>query len=319
IGPPTRPDADVDYTFAQVLVDKAHVDYSALCGNMTSAVGPYAVDQGMLSASGTSTSVRIHNTNTNKVIVAHFPVEDGVAAVDGDLEIPGVAGTGAPLRLDFLDPGGASTGKLLPTGKVIERLDVPGVGEIEASLIDASNACVFVRAQDLGISGRELPDEIDKNRELMAKLSAIRVAASMRMGLAKTEAEALKKTTVPFVAFVTAPVDTQTLSAARIPGSEVDLVARAISNGQPHRALPLGVSMCMAAAARLTGSVVHQATRPEARDSGDIRIAMPSGVLRVAAEVALENGNWKVLRGGFYRTQRRLFEGNLLVRASALE
>ncbi len=128
---------------------------------MTSAVGPFAVDEGMLAASGTSTSVRIHNTNTNKVIVAHFAVEDGMAAVDGDLEIPGVAGTGAPLRLDFLDPGGASTGKLLPTGKVVEWLGVPGMGEIEASLIDASNACVFVRARDLGISGGEMPGEIE--------------------------------------------------------------------------------------------------------------------------------------------------------------
>lgn len=317
IGPPTRPDADVDYTFAQILVDKAHVDYSALCGNMTAAVGPFALDEGMVKASGTSTSVRIHNTNTNKVIVAHFPVEDGMAAVDGDLEIPGVAGTGAPLRLDFLDPGGASTGKLLPTGKVVERLEVPGMGEIEASLIDASNACVFVRAGDLGISGRELPDEIEKNRELMAKLSAIRVAASMRMGLANTEAEALKKTTVPFVAFVAPPTDTQILSKATIAAADADLVARAISNGQPHRALPLGVSMCMAAASQLTGSIVNQATRAQARDAGDVRIAMPSGILRVAAQVQQENGAWKVVRGGFYRTQRRLFEGNLLVRGSA--
>ncbi|HEY4373714.1 MAG TPA: PrpF domain-containing protein [Burkholderiales bacterium] len=317
IGPPTRPDADVDYTFAQILVDKSHVDYSALCGNMTAAVGPFALDEGMVSADGKSTSVRIHNTNTNKVIVAHFPVEEGVAAVDGELEIPGVAGTGAPLRLDFLDPGGASTGKLLPTGKVLERLAVPGLGEIEASLIDASNACVFVRTCDLGITGRELPGEIEEDRDLMAKLSAIRVAASIRMGLASNETEALKKTTVPFIAFVAPPSDTQILSKATIAGTDVDLVARAISNGQPHRALPLGVSMCMAVAARLEGSVVYQATRPEARDAGDIRIAMPSGVLRVAAEVAQENGQWKVLRGGFYRTQRRLFEGNLLVRGSA--
>ncbi|GAA4334409.1 2-methylaconitate cis-trans isomerase PrpF [Pigmentiphaga soli] len=317
MGPPTRPDADVDYTFAQVLIKQSHVDYQPLCGNMSAPVGPFAVDEGLVKVEGDTAVVRIHNTNTGKIIVSTFPMEGGLAAVDGDLEIPGVSGTGAPLRLDFLDPGGASTGKLLPTGKVLDVLEVPGYGPIEASLIDASNACVFVRASDLGLTGKETPVEIEDNAALMARLSAIRIAASLRMGLARDEAEAAAKTAIPFIGFVAPASDFTTLSGQTIPGGSVDLIARVISNGQPHRALPLGVSMCMAVTARITGTIVQQATRAPDGPNDDLRIGMPSGILKVAAEVVQENGQWHVRRGGFYRTQRRLFEGTLLVRGAA--
>jgi 2-methylaconitate cis-trans-isomerase PrpF len=314
IGPSTRADADIDYTFAQILIKQAHVDYQPLCGNMSSAVGPFAVDEGLVAALGDSASIRIHNTNTSKIIVSHFPLEDGMAAVDGDLEIPGVTGYGAPVRLDFLDPGGASTGTLLPTGNVVDTLQVPGVGAIEASLIDASNACVFVRASDLGLSGKETPAAIEDDLPLMKKLAAIRVAASIRMGLARDEAEASAKTAIPFIGFVAPPSTFSTLSQATVEGDEVDLIARVISNGQPHRALPLGVSMCMAVAARIEGSIVCDVSRVPVKANDDLRIGMPSGILKVAAEVVRENGAWRVVRGGFYRTTRRLFEGTLLVR-----
>ncbi len=153
IGAPTRPDADVDYTFAQVSVRSATVDYSGNCGNMSSAVGPFAVDEGLVKANGAEAVVRIHNTNTQKLIVARFAMDDGRAAADGDFALPGVAGTGAPVRLEFLEPGGAGTGRLLPTGNVIDRLDVAGLGIIEVSMIDAANPCVFVAAESLGMTG----------------------------------------------------------------------------------------------------------------------------------------------------------------------
>ena len=171
VGPSTRPDADIDYTFAQVQVKEAKVDYSGNCGNMSSAMGPFAVDEGLVKVSGKEALVRIHNTNTKKIIHARFALDDGMAAVDGDLAIPGVAGTGAPVRLEFREPGGATTGKLLPTGNVVDTLDVPGVGKIRASLVDAANACCFLNAADLGLTGIEMPEALDASDELLDKLA----------------------------------------------------------------------------------------------------------------------------------------------------
>jgi 2-methylaconitate cis-trans-isomerase PrpF len=315
IGPSTRSDADIDYTFAQVLVKEARVDYSANCGNMSSAMGPFAVDEGLVKPAGPEALVRVHNTNTGKIIWSRFPVEEGLSAVDGALAIPGVSGTGAPVRLEFREPGGATTGKLLPTGNVADQLEVPGCGAIRVSMVDAANACVFVRASDVGAKGTELPDEIDANPGLLKKLAAIRVAASVVMGITKTPEEAARRTTVPFVGFVSPPQDAQTLTGEALKAASVDLTGRMISNGQPHRALPLTASLCMAVAARLEGSVVFDAARP-GNPEAEIRIAMPSGVLTVAATVRKLEGQWHAEQGAFYRTQRRMFEGQVLVRAS---
>jgi 2-methylaconitate isomerase len=318
IGPATRADADVDYTFAQVLIDRELVDFTPLCGNMSSTIGPFAVDEGMMQARGERAVVRIHNTNTSKIIVATFPLEDGCAAVDGDLAIPGVEGTGAPIRLDFVDPGGAITGSLLPTGKVCESLVVPGMGTIQVSMIDASNPCVFLTAEDLGLNGTEMPAEMEADARLMQKLAAIRIAASLAMGVATSEDEAQCKTALPFIGFVAPPAPARTLAGLEIDPAHTDFVARVISNGQPHRALPLGVSMCLAVAARIEGSVVHAVTRRDAASRESLRISMPSGVLTVAAEVRREGDGWHAVRGGFFRTQRRLFDGQLCVPAAAL-
>lgn len=316
VGPASRPDADIDYTFAQVLVKDKRVDYSGNCGNMSSAMGPFALDEGIVEVAGGEAVVRIHNTNTRKIIRARFAVDDGLAAVDGDLTIPGVSGTGAPVRLEFLSPGGATTGKLLPTGNVTDVLDVPGVGRITVSMVDAANACVFVRAEDVGLTGAEMPESLDSDREVMAKLGAIRLAASVAMGIEKNLEDAARKTTVPFVGFVTAPRETRALSGETIAADDVDLVGRMLSSGQTHRALPLTASLCMAVAARLEGSVVHQAARKSDDPNAAIRIGMPSGVLVVAASVKKENGLWVAEQGAFYRTARRLFEGAVYVRAS---
>jgi len=313
VGPSSRADSDIDYTFAQVQVKEAKVDYSGNCGNMSSAMGPFAVDEGLVKVSGNEALVRIHNTNTKKIIHACFALDNGLAAVDGELAIPGVVGTGAPVRLEFRDPGGASTGKLLPTGNVIDILDVPGVGRIRASLVDAANACCFLDAADLGLTGTEMPDTLDTSTELLDRLSKIRIAASIAMGIGKDAADAARKKVVPFIGFVSAPQDAQSLSGSPIKGDSVDLTGRMLSNGQPHRALPLTVSLCMAVAARIEGSLVHQLTRA---GSDDIRIAMPSGILVVAATVKKENGAWHAEQGAFYRTQRRMFDGQVYVRAS---
>lgn len=310
LAPSTRQDADVDYTFAQVMIRDARVDYRQNCGNMSSAVGPFAVDEGLVAASGDTATVRIHNTNTQKIIVGTFPLEDGRARYDGDLAIPGVSGTGAPVRLDFLAPGGATTGALLPTGQVRDVLEVPGLGDIEASMVDAANATVFVRASALGLRGTELPDEIEAQPELLARLAAVRRAASVRMGIAPDLHAAARITSVPFICLVAPAADSPSLTGETVAAPGVDLVARAMSNGQAHRALPLTVSLCTAVAARIEGTVVHEACR---EGEGAIRLGMPSGVLTVAADVGREAGAWVARAGSFYRTARRLFDGRVWV------
>ncbi len=310
IGPSAREDADVDYTFAQVLVKESTVQYKGNCGNMSSAVGPFAVDERLVRPNGDSATVRIFNTNTQKIIHGTFPLEDGVARYDGDLAIPGVSGTGAAIRLDFIQPGGASTGKLLPGGGVTDRLDVPGLGSIEVSLVDAANAAVFVRARDVGLTGTELPDALEARPDVLALLDAIRVQASVRMGIAASEEEARRVTIVPFVAIVSPPTDSPTLTGEAVRAAEVDLTARVISNGQPHRALPLTISLCTAVAARIEGTVVAEALSPTAA-AGPLRLGMPSGVLTVGAEVGREDGAWVARAGSFYRTARRLFDGRV--------
>ena len=239
VGKSKRPDADVDYTFAQVLIKEAKVDYTTMCGNMSSAIGPFAVDEGLVTVTGDEALVRIHSTNTGKIVHARFPVEDGVAVVDGELAIPGVAGTGAPVRLEFCAPGGATTGKMLPTGEAVTTLDVPGVGRIACSMVDAANACVFVRAADVGLTGTEMPEALEQNLAVMKKLGAIRLAASVAMGISKNIEEAARKPSVPFIGVVSAPRDAPSLSGDPIQANQADVTGRMLSNGQVHRALPL--------------------------------------------------------------------------------
>lgn len=307
IAPSQRADADIDYTFAQVQIKQARVDYGANCGNMSSAVGPFALDEGLVRAADGEATVRIFNTNTRKLIHSSFGVRAGRAAVDGALAIPGVAGSGAPIRLDFIQPGGATTGRLLPSGNALDVLDIPGLGKIEVSLVDAANACAFVAAAALGLRGTEMPDELERNGAALQQLAAIRLHASVAMGIARTLEEARAKPAVPFIGFVSPPQDAPTLAGEALPAAAADLTVRMISNGQPHRALPLTASLCTAVAACITGTTVSQAVRRDAR--AELRLAMPSGVLTVGAEAKRADAEWQVARGSFYRTARRLFEG----------
>jgi 2-methylaconitate isomerase len=312
LAPSDRADADVDYTFAQVQIRDPRVDYRSNCGNMSSAVGPFAVDEGIVRPNGDTAVVRIFNTNTKKIIRSTFPLEDGRAATDGEMAIPGVAGTGAPVRLDFLAPGGATTGRLLPTGKPTDLLDVPGIGPIDASMVDAANACVFIRARDLGLTGRELPEELERDPALLDQLQSIRRQASLAMGIAKDDAEARLVAAVPIIGFVAPAMDAPTLSGDPLSAAQVDLTVRFLSNGQPHRALPLTASLCTAVAANIAGTLVAEALSPGA--GAQVRIGMPSGILTVGAEVGQDGtGQWVAHSGAFYRTARRLFDGRVYV------
>jgi 2-methylaconitate isomerase len=328
IGPPTRDCADVDYTFAQVSVKDAAVDYSGNCGNMSSAVGPFAVDEGLVGVAqaASAADIRIHNTNTRKLIVAHFPLDGGRAAVDGDFMLPGVAGSGAPVRLDFLDPGGAGTGKLLPTGSPLDILALDGAGGIQVSMVDAANPCVFVTADAIGASGIEMPDELEANSALRRRLEAIRIAASLRMGIARTVEAAARIPSIPKVAMVAPPREARTLAGERLAAEDADVTVRMISIGQPHRAVPLTGAMCLAVASRIEGTVVNRIARPSASPADPLRIAQPSGLTVVGAAVRRRAARgeshgdyeWFAESATVCRTARRLMEGWVFVRAAAL-
>jgi 2-methylaconitate cis-trans-isomerase PrpF len=294
IGPPSHPDAQVDYTFAQVEVSKPVVDYTGNCGNCSSSVGPFAIDERLVPSTDGETVVRIHNTNTKKLIVAHVPVAGGEAAVEGDFELPGVAGRGARIALDFIDPGGAGTGRLLPTGRVRDTID-----GVAASLVDATNPVVFVRAKDLGLTGTETPQAMDADRDLSARLERIRVAAAEMMSIPGSAAN-------PKVAVVAPPEAFAALDGARYGADHVDLLARVISMGNCHRAFALTSAMCLAVAARIDGTVVSEC---DASRRGDVRLGHPSGVLPIAASVGIREGQPHAERVTVYRTARRLMEG----------
>lgn len=301
VSPSSRHDADVDFLFGQVSVTGDTVSYRGNCGNISAAVGPFAVDEGIVSTQSADALVRIHHVSSGKLIHAHFLVRGGKAVVGGDFAIQGVAGTGAPIRLDFLDPGGAATGRLLPTGNVVDTLVVDGRG-IAASLIDAANPVVFLRAADLGLNGDETAAALDADKPLLARLDALRVEAAVAMGLATVEEARTTMPNLPLVAMVSSISD-----------ADADIRVRMISAGQPHRATPLTGAMCLAVAARIDGTLVAEAVGGPERGpvTGPLRIAHASGVLPVDAVVVA--GVAKSV--SVFRTARRLMEGRVLVPA----
>ncbi|MBX6740630.1 MAG: PrpF family protein [Acetobacteraceae bacterium] len=310
IGPPTHHEADVDYTFAQVAVDKPVVDWKGNCGNLSSAVGPFAVDEGLVRVADGEALVRIHQVNTRKLIHARFPVRNGRAEVKGDFAIAGVAGTGARIRLDFLSPGGTQTDALLPTGNAVDVLEVEGFGRIRATLVDAANPAVFVAAEDLRLTGAESPDAIEARSDLMALLDRIRRAAGVAMGLAATpEAVGLAS---PRVALVAGPTAARTLDGEVLDPAGHDITVRMLSMERPHRAVPISGAMGLAVACRIAGSIPHalatQGARPE-----EIRVAHPSGTLTVGAEVRQDGAGWHADSAVVFRTARRLMQGQVAV------
>jgi 2-methylaconitate cis-trans-isomerase PrpF len=308
IGPPTRTDADVDYTFAQVGVGLATVDYGANCGNMSAAIGPFAVDEQLVQvARDGEFTVRIHNTNTGKLIHSSFQVEGGRARVDGPLRIDGVAGESAPIRLEFRDLAGARTGRLLPAGGAVHELQHPRGGTIRASMVDAGNPCVFVDAQALGLDGTEAPERIESQADLMHALEGIRRQASVAMGLAPDEEHAAASRSVPFIGMVARVRSWISLSGRRIGVEEADLSVRMLSSGNAHRAIPITSALCVAVACRTPGTLPSELCSSSA---GPLRIGHPSGVTVVEAEPDRVSGELR--HASVYRTARRLFQGEVL-------
>lgn len=309
IAPPSRPDADIDYTFADVLIDQPVVDYSGYCGNVTSAVAAYAVDEKFVAPIEPITVVRIHNTNTGRIIKAQVMVKDGCMREDGDVAIAGVPGTAAPIHLDFADTAGSISGKLLPAGMTVElRAHKP----IRASIVDVGNPMVFVLAEDFGVSTRATVDEINAWHDLLAVLDDIRVQGAHYLGLIK-DGRAVSAS-IPSVALVAAPADYDAYSSNRpISANEMDLWAREIFIGSVHKAIGVSETVCTAVAALIPGSVVHDVARPGAAERGRVRVGHPSGVIEAQAAVDLTPHGPALRKISVVRTARRIMDGHVYV------
>jgi 2-methylaconitate cis-trans-isomerase PrpF len=319
ISPSARDDADVDYTFAQVDIETPTVGYNGNCGNISSGVGPFAIDEGLVAAVAPVTRVRIFNTNTNALLIAEVPVRDGRARVAGDLAIPGVPGTGAEIVMNWVATIGAKTGRLLPTGQAAETITL-GSGTTDSgttahvTLCDAGNPCAWVPAPEVGLTGSELADEINGDQRLLATVAEIRREAAVRMGLATDSARADEQSPgLPMVGLVAPPAGYRTLSGGQAEEKEMDLRVRLIFMNRLHESIAGSGSICLAAASRIPGSVV--ASVAERRHPGQLLAGHPSGVTPVkvaAATPGTANGTgngvaFDVL--GFSRTARRLMAG----------
>jgi 2-methylaconitate cis-trans-isomerase PrpF len=310
IAPASSLDHDVVYTFGQVSIDRPLVDYKANCGNISAAVGPFAVDEGLVPAIEPVTTVRIHQKNTDKLIIAEVPVKNGRFACEGSYAISGVPGTGARIVLHFHDPGGAVTGRLLPTGNPRDILAVPGLGEVEVSLVDAGNPVVFVRAERLGLDLRETRSL--QAPSVRARIEAVRARAAVLLGLAASDEEASRSVqTVPKIAVVAPPVDYPTLSGDVLSRDRIDVTARIMTMGELHKAYSVSGAICTAGAACIEGTVVHEAVAGETL--GPLRIGHPSGVFEIDATMVRKDGQDHYAKAMVGRTARRIMHGYVYV------
>jgi 2-methylaconitate cis-trans-isomerase PrpF len=309
IGEPVRPESDLTYLFGQVGIAAAEVDFKPNCGNLTSAVAMYAVQQGIVPASEGITTVRIHNVNTDKIIHAEVQVRNGEPLTEGDLAIGGVPGTGAPITLDFSRAAGASTGKLLPLGAATVALPVPGYGDVEISVVDCANLCIFVVADSIGMTGTETPAEIDHNEALVGRINAIRKEVAYRIGLGEYW-ESRIAPALPFFVAVQKPTSYKTFTTgAEISASSIDLLCRAYATGSTSQALAVTATACTGAACRVPGSVLEKVLGDRAKTRGLIEIGHPSGIIGVESEVVDGSEGLQVRKAKIFRTARRLADG----------
>jgi 2-methylaconitate cis-trans-isomerase PrpF len=305
------PGVDVEYTFGQVSITEPFVDMAGNCGNISSAVGPYAIDKGLVRAVEPVTTVRIFNTNTKKMIVAEVPVREGRVVTQGTYQVHGVPGTGAEIRLHFMDPGGAITGKLLPTGNAIDKITMENGRTVDVSIVDAGNLAGFVRAEQIGLRGDELPVEIESRADILATLEELRARISERLGMCGNWREAYQRyRTNPKIAFVSAPAAFQTLQGQHVPADSSDLMARVMAMGRVHKAYAITAAIPTAAASKILGSVVHALSR---QSSSTVRIAHPSGVISVGITTSGEKENLRLLEVVVGRTARKLMDGNVFL------
>jgi methylitaconate Delta-isomerase len=307
VSPTKATDRDIDYTFGAVGIDRPFVDYSANCGNISSAVGPFAIDQGWIQAEEPFTLVKIFNTNTQKMIHAKVPVRKGKVVTEGDYAIDGVPGTGARIELSFFDPGGAATGRLLPTGKALDEITLDSGERVSLTLIDAGNPTAFFEAKDLGLKGTELPAEFDRDDRNRMRLEAVRKRVAELMGIPLNPS-------IPKVAFIAPPQDYNTLTGREIKKGEIQFTARAMAMGKMHKVFPITGGIPAAIGAVLPGSILYEISgRKEEGPSWKRRlnIGHPSGILDVEVEARQDGKGIYVVQCTIGRTARKIMEGRV--------
>jgi probable AcnD-accessory protein PrpF len=310
----SRPDCDVDYLFGQVAIDKPLIDWSGNCGNLTGAVGPFAISAGLVAAPPEGTAlVRIWQANVHKRIVAHVPMQGGEVVEEGDFHLDGVTFPAAEIVLEYLDLGAGEGdeegGALFPTGHVADKLEVPGVGRIEATLITAGNPTIFVSAAALGLVGTELQDAVNSSAALLARCEAVRAHGAVAMGLASSPQDATKnRQATPKLAFVSPPQSYVASDGKQVRADEIDLTARILSMGKLHHAMTGTGAVAIAVAAAIPGTIVQGALRP-GTDPARVRFGHTSGTLTAGAEAVQRDGEWSVTKAVMSRSARRLMEG----------
>ena len=314
----SRPNHDVDYLFGQVSIDSAFVDWSGNCGNLSAAVGPYAISNGLVDASRVPQNgiaiVRIWQANIGKTIVSHVPITNGQVQETGDFELDGVTFPAAEVQLEFIDPaaeedaGDAKAGgAMFPTGNLVDDLDVPGIGTLKVTMINAGIPTIFVNAEAIGYTGTELQDAINSDPKALAKFESIRAHGAVRMGLIKHIDDAAKRQHTPKVAYVAKPVDYISSSGKAVAAASIDVLVRAMSMGKLHHAMMGTAAVAIGTAAAIPGTLVNTAAGGGARNA--VRFGHPSGTLRVGAEATEKDGEWIVIKAIMSRSARVLMEG----------
>lgn len=309
-----KADHDVDYLFGQVSIDKPFVDWSGNCGNLSAAVGSFAISNGLVDASRIPHNgvavVRVWQANIGKTIIAHVPITNGEVQETGDFELDGVTFPAAEVQVEFMDPAAEEEGgggSMFPTGNLIDELEVPGVGTFNATMINAGIPTIFVNAEDIGYTGTELQSAINSDPKALQMFETIRAYGALRMGLISNLDEAAKRQHTPKVAFVAKPADYVASSGKAVGAGDVDLLVRALSMGKLHHAMMGTAAVAIGTAAAISGTLVNLAAGGVERNA--VRFGHPSGTLRVGAEASLENGEWVVKKAIMSRSARVLMEG----------
>jgi len=308
VGPSAEPDRDINYTFGAVGIDKPFVDYSANCGNISSAVGPYAIDQGWVKAEEPFTTVRILNTNTGKMIHAKVPAKRGKVISEGEYAIDGVPGTGAKIELSFMDPGGAFTGKLLPTGNEVDEIVLETGEKFLVTIVDAGNPTAFVLSENLGLKGTELPEFLEGTPEIKSKLEALRKKVGELSHIPFTPS-------IPKIAFVAVPQDYRTIAGREVRRDEVSILARLMAMGKLHKAFAITAGVPAAAASVIPGSVVHRVIVDTGGDPMERRLIIghPSGQMNVRVAASKVEGRIRIVSCTIGRTARKIMEGRVYI------
>ena len=316
-----QPGHDVDYLFGQVAIERAFVDWSGNCGNLSAAVGPFAIAQGLIDPARVTHDgiavVRIWQANIGKTIIAHVPMQNGLVLESGDFELDGVTFAAAEVALEFIAPSAdGDAGAMFPTGSLVDQLDVPGIGVFATTMINAGIPTIFLNADELGLSGTELQADINENAVSLEKFETIRAHGALKMGLIQSLEEATARQHTPKIAFVAPPANYLASSGKAVAASEIDLLVRALSMGKLHHAMMGTCAVAIGTAAAIPGTLVSLAAGGDARPA--VRFGHPSGTLRVGADATLVDGQWQVSRALMSRSARVLMEGWVRVPAETL-